>query len=143
MNTHSATQNSIEKPDYLRDLLAWIIFAVSVTILLLIKPPVVLRESTMFLSQVTNLTPIDKEQVKIINDEHFNSYVAYNKVGFITITMPYLFENRNELSYHAIDHARKIAAQSGADKLLVEHMVTSPWFDTGKTVFRIQAIALK
>lgn len=139
----SDTQNESAKPDYLKDLMLWGVLVLSTVVLLAIKPKIIIHQRSMYLPKITNLKTIDKNKVKLIQENNFANYFMYNKVGFITITLPNDSDNISQMQFAALDQALSIAADAGADKLFVEYMVTTPWFDTNKTVFRMQAVALK
>ncbi len=132
-----------EKSDYIRDLIAWLILIFTVITLFILKPPSDVRVTSMYLPDKTHLSAIEKDKVKVLPSDHTNSHFLYQKVGFITVMIPYSSSNEKEAPYEAIEQARILAAKAGADKLLIDQIYTMPWFDTGATLLRIQARALK
>ncbi|MBP9723029.1 MAG: hypothetical protein KBD64_07745 [Gammaproteobacteria bacterium] len=131
--------------DYRRDLLAWLVLTISIVFLFLVKPAVAISTRAMYLPEIENLKPIeDKNKVNLIENNNFSNYLLYSKVGLITITMPFSEQNNIfQIQTDAIDQAKSIAANAGANKLLVQFMAVLPWFDTKQKVLRVQALALK
>jgi hypothetical protein len=134
--------NTNDNQDYLRDALLWLVFILVVMILVAIKPNAEIKTAAMYLPKITDLKATDKNSVKIIQEINVDNSTNQRTVGFITITLPNKADNIPALQLTAINKATEIVANAGAKKLLVEYMVVTPWFDTGKTVFRMQAVAL-
>jgi len=136
-----------EKADYIRDAMAWLILIFTVTILCFLKPPVVLLGSAMYLPQDAKYSEVSKDNIKSVkviakNDNSSNNF-SDEKIGFVTVMLPYVETNQKEAPYDGIERARGIVAQAGASKLLIERIYVMPWFDTGMSAIRIEAIALK
>lgn len=123
--------------DLLRNIIAWFLLVLSVVCLWTIKPKVDVYERTMYLPLVTNRDAISNGDVSILRSDN---YFLYNKIGYITVTIPDANDDNSKL--RAIGIARNIAANAGAEKLLLEGMRSSLWFDSGKRVLRLHAIAM-
>lgn len=139
------TENSMNNtPDYIRDVISWVVLVLIIGLLHFLRPHTQIVTRAMYLPEVTGLKPVKDENVKLISNNHFDNYFLYKKIGSITITMPYLPDvDKFVLQSSAIEQAKSLAGQAGANKLLVEGMMASEWFNTGNRVFRIQASALK
>lgn len=123
--------------DKLRNGLAWVTLLVTLLVLWLIKPKVDVYERTMYLPVITDRQSINYKDVSLLSSEH---YFLYKKIGYITVTIPDGEDTSSQ--YKAISEARSIAANAGAEKLLLEGLRSTVWFDTGKKVLRLHAIAM-
>jgi hypothetical protein len=129
--------NNLNQSDSLRGWLAWLVLLTVLCVLWLIKPDVNVYERSMYLPLVTDRQSIGNNEVSLLRN---NNYFLYNKIGYITITIP--DQDDDNTKYQAIDIAKRIAAQAGAEKVLLEGMRSSFWFDSGKRVLRLQAVAM-
>lgn len=129
--------NQLKQNDNLRGWLAWLVLVAVVTILFLAKPSVDVYERSMYLPFITDREEISTDEVSILRT---NNYFLYNKIGYITITLP--DPDDDNTKYQAIDIAKRMAAKAGAEKVLLEGMRSSYWFDSGKRVLRLQAVAM-
>ncbi len=127
----------INQTDNLRGWLTWVVSVITVTFLVLAKPAVNVYERSMYLPFVIDRKEISSDEVSILRTDN---YFMYNKIGYITVTLPDPQDDHTQ--YQAIDIAKKIAAKAGAEKVLLEGMRSSYWFDSGKRVLRLQAVAL-
>lgn len=124
--------------DTTRNVIAWIVLIISSSILFWARPEVNVYESAMYLPLITDRPAIGNKQVSVVRD---NSYFFYKKIGYITITTPDIDDN-SSTRMKTIEQAKSMAAEAGADALYVEGMRSSTWFDSGKKIFRLQAVAM-
>lgn len=123
-----------------RSILSFVSFVVMVGLLWTLKPEVDVYESSMYLPLVTDRKAVDYNQVNLISPRE--SFL-FKTVGYITITLPYpeYMSDDSSTQNKIVLQAKAIAAEAGADKLLLEGMRSSVWFDSGKRILRLQAVA--
>jgi hypothetical protein len=127
--------------DPIRNLLAWIVLIISVSTLLLLKPAVQINQTSMLLPLNKKLSPIQPRDVKLANPD-IDYYYSAKKLGFLTVTTPILDDNIHNATASALEQAKKLAADAGGNLLLVYGMQPRPWFDSGKSILRLQAQVL-
>ena len=127
-----------------RSILAWLVFAVVAIYFIIIKPDVKINERLFYLPTVSNLPAVNKTDVQIVGKNSFDSYFLYDKVGYITITMPISKSRLESVSKNNATHiVKSTAALAGADKVMIISSRAMPWFDTGQEVFRMHAVIMR
>lgn len=123
-----------------RSILSFLSLIVMVGLLWALKPELDVYESSMYLPLETDRKTVDYNQVNLISPRE--SFL-YKTVGYITITLPYpeYIGNDGDAKNKIVLQAKSMAAEAGADKLLLEGMRSSVWFDSGKRILRLQAVA--
>lgn len=128
----------IDGKDTVRNILSWGILMIVVVLMYGLKPAANVYESSMYLPLVTNRSAIDNNKVSVLGG---SNYFFYKKIGYITIMTPAADDLKN-IKLKVIEQAKTIAANAGAEVLYVEGSYSSVWFDSGKRVFRLQAVAM-
>lgn len=132
-----------KKYDRTRAIISWVLMFIVVGIFWFIKPAVTIHTSPMYLPIITDLPPIAKNEVDLIDHVNFDNYFLYKKVGHITITANFNSNDGEAIYYKLVDDAKGLAAKAGANRLFIEGTGVSDWFDSGKKTFRLRALALQ
>lgn len=132
-----------KKYDCARSAISWVLLIVVASLFWFIKPEIAIHTSPMYLPIITDLAPIAKNEVELVDHVNFDNYFLYKKVGYITITAEFNDHDSEAIYFKLVDNAKDIAAQAGANRLFIEGTGVGDWFDSGKKTFRLRAMALQ